>query len=84
MDNGKREEALQIAVEGKAVEPCPIHKDVLFDTGDPTDAYKIASARWRDRELMENWESLRDLTDAIKRIAEEDTVLELCPSCESF
>lgn len=84
MDDGKREEALQIALEGKAVEPCPIHKDVLFETGDPTDAYKIASARWRDKELLEKWASLRDLTDAVKRVAEEETVLDVCPSCASF
>ena len=66
MTEGKHEEALRIALEGGAVERCPHHKDVLFDTGDSTDAYKIASARWRDNELWESWESLNELTDAIK------------------
>lgn len=84
MDDGNEEEALQIALEGKAVEPCPFHEDVLFNTGDPTDSYKIASARWRDKELMGNWESLRELTDAIKRVTEDETVVDVCPSCESF
>ena len=50
----------------------------------PKRAYKIASARWRDDELLENWKSLQELTDAIKDIVENETVLDVCPSCESF
>lgn len=84
MTEGKHEEALHIALDGGAVERCPIHKDVLYDSGDPSGAYKIASARWRDDELLESWDSLRELTDAIKDIGENETVLDVCPSCESF
>jgi len=84
MTEGKHKEALHIALEGGVVERCQIHKDVLYDSGDPSGAYKIASAKWRDHELLEHWESLRVLTDAIKDIVDNETALDVCPSCESF
>ena len=83
MTEEKREEALQIALEGGAVERCPIHKDYLYDTGDPTTAYKVANRRFTDGELRENWESRQELTDAIKQIGEEAGI-DVCPSCMSF
>ena len=79
-EEGKLEEAKNIALRGGAIRRCPIHSDVLIDQGDPTQAYKIGAAMFRDKELQGDFRSVREVTDTIKMIVDE-AGLE-CPSCE--
>lgn len=76
----KREEATDIAVQAGVLERCEFHKDIVYDTfGDPTEAYKLAKAKFAAGELQENYKSLQELTDKIKEVIEESS--SSCPHC---
>ena len=76
----KQEEAKEIAIEFGAIYRCPIHSDVLIDSGDHEMAYKVGVARFRDNKLEAKFASVREVTDHIK-VAIEDAGIG-CMSCE--
>ena len=79
----KREEATDIAVQAGVLERCDIHEEIVCDTfGDPTEAYKLANAKFTADELQEDYESRRELTDKIKEAIEESS--DDCPYCEKI
>ena len=82
--DGKRQEAVDIAVEAGSLERCPFHRDYISDTGDSSMAYKLANKRFTDDNLQQDWASRRELTDMIQEVIENSPGDGICPSCESF
>ena len=79
-EEAKREEATDIAVKASVLERCDFHKEIICDMfGDPTEAYKIANARFTAGELREEYRSRRELTDKIQEAIEESS--DGCPYC---
>ena len=81
-EEGKLEEAQRIALQAGAIQKCMVHSDVLIATYDPLAeerAYKIGVARFRDKELWEDFRDYREVTDKIQEAIE--SAVDLCPSC---
>ena len=57
------------------------HSEIVWDlSGDREDAYKLGNARFSKGELLNHFESRRELTDAIKA-AIEQSGMDGCPRC---
>lgn len=79
----KREIALTIALRAKALRKCDAHEHVLESGGDPTGAYRLASAliRQKDPLVAPFHGDRRALTDLIiQAICEHGPD---CPDCEA-
>ena len=74
-------EATGIAVDAGVLERCEFHSEIVWDlSGDREDAYKLGNARFSKGELLNHFESRRELTDAIKD-AIEQSGMDGCPRC---
>lgn len=67
----KREIALQLLMQVKALTTCLIHDDEIIDGwNDPVPAYKLAMAKYTRGEYPQ-FENAREFTDYLKEIYEE-------------
>ena len=80
----QRDEAIDIAVKAGVLERCDLHWEIVWDAfGDPSEAYKIANARFTAGELHTEFKSRRELTDVIKEVI-EDSGSDGCPLCTKY
>ena len=76
-------EAIAIAIAGGALRRCDYHSEIVIDQyTDPTDAYKIANARFTSGELAADYANRRELTDAIEAGIKDSCIS--CPYCEKM
>ena len=79
----ERDEARKIAPQAGSLDRCDIHRDYVWDTGDPTMAYRLANKMYTEENVQNDYESRRELTDKIKRVIEDSPFDSICPSCQS-
>ena len=79
----QNEEAIEIAIAGGALRRCDYHSEVAINQyTDPTDAYKIANARFTSGELAADYANRRELTAAIAAAIEDSCIS--FPYCEKM
>jgi hypothetical protein len=76
------EAAHAAAAEAGAIKPCPAHKDIFVNQGDPDatrHAYALATVRWKAKEIIcEREELMAAVDEAINLAADE------CPGCAAI
>jgi hypothetical protein len=64
--------ATGIAIQAGVLQSCAIHNDVVFQTGgDIVGAYKLGVWKFKRGEHNDVFETVRDMTDQIKKVVEE-------------
>lgn len=77
----KREIAIQIAIEAEVLERCEYHEECTFEGGvDISEAYKLGNKKFTNGELLDIFESRREMTDLIKEVVEESPLE--CSRCD--
>ena len=82
-DNKNRAIAVSILLAVDYFERCEYHEEVIYQTyGELEEAYKYGNANWEKNGYSEVFESRREMTDAIKSVAEDpDYGNDQCERC---
>ncbi len=89
VEEERRDVAITILLAAGVLERCPIHGRILDIWGDIVEAYKIAAARFKNRQMnydyaLDCFDSQMDLTDTIKDVYENDLIPVKCSRCEAL
>jgi hypothetical protein len=81
-DAAKEQYALDIALESGALKTCEIHEDCpLPGTLDYEAAYKLGNSRFSKGELGSIFKTRREMTDILKQVIDEYSVVDECYCC---
>lgn len=77
--------AIGIALQAGALKQCEIHEDCIFGgEKDAENAYRLGNSKFTAGELKGIFDERREMTDTIKKMIEEHSLIEGCPRCEKL
>ena len=76
------QEGLEIAADAGSLGKCLLHDAVYDHGGDHAEAYKLGNSRYTKDTLKNDYESRRQLTDAIKDAIDSAPIV--CPICDKL
>jgi hypothetical protein len=79
----RRGVATGIALQARVLKSCPIHSDCVYSGGaDIEGAYKLGNYKYSAGEFDGLFDDRTQMTDAIKNVVENNSMIDECPRCE--
>ncbi|EPO1082262.1 hypothetical protein ACT6F8_002661 [Cronobacter dublinensis] len=77
--------AMEMLVRSGSLTPCPHHEGVYVDEGnEESEIYKYAMGAYKKSKGTSPFESVREMTDAVKSAYEEHGGNDVCPLCTRY